>query len=179
MEELQAQNKLLRNQNDLLQREITQLNTRLEQANKDYANLVKEYNKSKLSSSHIILDTISYQDEQKPILVMNDFQIQFESPSAKETQLAKIVFQPKNLAKIAKSPISIETIYDWHKYAEDWFDITLEERTIFQKSIYNSFRRLNDKIAPFFHNKKLFIMNDKNWSFNQELKVIPTTPNQL
>lgn len=179
MENLQAQNELLKNQNDLLRKEIAQLNTRLEQANKDYTNLVKEYNKSKLSSSHIILDTISYQDGQKPILTINDYHIKFESPSAKETQLVKIIFQPKHFAKITKSPISVETFYNWYKHTEDWFDITAENRTAFEKGLYNSFRRLNDKLAPFFHNKKIFIVKDKNWSLNVELKVIPTTPEKL
>lgn len=176
MEELQAKNeqletlvKSLQRENMILQKEVVRLQNEL-------IILQTEYKKVKISPTHIILDTVKYFDTKKPVMSINCFKIQFESPNAKEAQLAKIICQPKNLAKIAKSPVSTETIYAWYKNPEDWFDITTEERSAFEKSLYNSFRRLNDKLASFFRTKKVFVISGKNWGFSEKLEIIPTTP---
>lgn len=183
MEELQIENKQLKDSIKLLQQEQTELQRQnmqlqhiLATAQNTICKLRMEHTKLELSPTHIILDTIKYLDTPSPAMFINCFEIYFETPRAKEAQLAKIICQHRNLIRLTKAPISIENIYGWYKNTEDWFDITSEERSAFEKSLYNSFRRLNDKLAPFFKNKKPFIISDKTWGFNPDLTIIPTTP---
>ncbi len=152
-QQLKSSTRLLQQENEQLRRRNTQLQYELVAANKTIRELQTECMKIELSPTHIILDTVKYLDTNKPFMSINCFKIEFESSNAKEAQLAKIICQPRNLAKMAKSPVSTEVIYDWYKNPEGWFDITSEERTTFEKSLYNSFRRLNDKLTPFFRTK--------------------------
>ena len=191
MEELQAKNNRLQtlvkqleqNRVELqkktfqLQKEIQRLQTDCASAYDTIRKMQAKCDDIQFSATRVILDTIQYcVEDQKPIMLINSYKIQFTNPSDKEARLAEIVCKPRNLNKLAKAPVSIEAVYDWYKNTDDWFSLTSGERSAFQKSLYNSFRRLNDKIAPYFQDKKLFVVNKNNLSLNSDLEFLRTAP---
>lgn len=185
MSSLEEENAKLRDEieklkanNEKLQDALDTLNEKYSRVKKTKDGMVNDYVRSKINSRAIILDTIRYNDKGgKPYMQINNFSIYFESAEDNTAQLAKLICQPKHLAKISKGFVTIEEIYNWHKYSEDWFDVGARGHEDFRKRTYQEFRRINDKVAPFLENKRLFEAYDGKYSFNKKLRLFLTMPN--
>lgn len=123
----------------------------------------------------VFLDSIKYENKYKPIMRINNTSISFESTNDKTAKLAEAICKPSHLKKIYKQSASIPEIYDWLNNDKEWFNLDAKERRAFGNQLYQWFRQINNKIKPILNNRDLFKKANKEYKFNDEVKIVETS----